>query len=586
MGRAFKKIYRWVITHLMLRKWIAGYSPDLLKSDALAGITVAVMVVPQAMAYAVLGGLPPIYGLYASVVPLLIYPLFGTSRHISVGVVAIDMLIISAGVGTLAEAGTSEYVTLVIILCMMVGIIQIAMSVARLGFIVNLLSKPVILGFSLAAPIIIVGSQFGNLLGIDLSQSKYIYVLVAELWKHISDIHYLTAALGVGSILLLLVFKYLTPKIPSYLVVVISASIFVWAANISIQEIDLVGDIPRGLSSIAMPNIGFGKIRRLLPTAITLAFIEIMHLMTVSRMFTMKHNYTVSANQELFALGSSNFIGSFFQSVPISGSFTRSAVNEQTGAKTPISNIFTALIIIIALLFLTSLLYYIPMATLAAIIIVAALGMIDLKEIAYLFKAKDRDGYIALFTFITILFIGIQEGILLGIGASLIGVLFRASRPHIAILGHVEGTKIYRDKSRIPKAKPVNGILTLRVDASFSFTNAEYFKDTIIEIAEDRQEKIHAVIIDGRSINDMDTTALEALKMVYKNMENLDIDLHFAGLKGPVRDVMLRSGLAKEVGGPYFHQTIHEAVTYILEHREEEQTEEEDTIDQYNERVD
>ncbi|MDR8391605.1 sulfate permease [Aliifodinibius sp. S!AR15-10] len=562
---SLKEQYDWFLSKLTIFKWLSEYSSETFKKDLFAGVTVGVMLIPQGMAYAVLAGVPAIYGLYASLVPLLIYPLFGTSRHLAVGVVAIDMLVVAAGVGLIAEPGTPQYISLVILLSVFVGITQIAMSVARLGFIVNLLSKPVIIGFTTAAPLIISFSQLGNLTGIEITQSQYIYDIVMELTFVWDDLHLLTFGIGIGGIVLLVLSRRIAPFAPEALLLVIISSVLVWGLGLAKEGVEVVGYIERGLPAPTIPSFSFEELRRLVPTILTLALVQFMNVVTLGRTFATKHKYAISPNRELMALGTANLLGGFFRSLPISGSFSRSAVNEQAGAKTPLTNIFAAISIGLTLLFLTPLFYFVPMPALSAIIIVASLGLIEIEQIRYLFRTKERDGYIALFTFVTILLIGIQEGILLGVGASLIGVLVQASRPNVAELGHITGSHFFRDISRYPEADRIQGLLVLRVDASFSFHNAEYFKEYIISKSEEENRRIEAVIIEGRSINDLDTTAIEALQNVVESLQEINIDLHFAGLKGPVRDIMLRSGLARRLGGAHFHMTTHQAVQYILE---------------------
>jgi SulP family sulfate permease len=264
-------------------------------------------------------------------------------------------------------------------------------------------------------------------------------------------------------------------------------------------------------------------------------------------------------------MGASNFFGSLFQSIPTSGSFSRSAVNDQSGAQSPLANVFAAGIIGLTLLFLTPLFYYLPVPALAAIIIVAGIGLIDFHEIRSLFRARRRDGTIALFTAGAILFIGLQEGILLGIGASVIAVLFRISRPNVAELGHVPGTRLFRDLERFEQSVRLKDIMVLRVDASFSFANAEYFKDFILEKSEREGRTVEVVVVDGSSINDLDTTAIGALFSVVEALDEMGIELHLTGLIGPVREVVRRSGLHGLLGEDRFHLDPHEAVVEVLE---------------------
>lgn len=580
-----EKIKDWVASNVTLFHWLKGYSTSQLRGDAVAGISVGVILIPQSMAYALLAGVPPVYGLYASVVPLLIYPIFGTSRHLAVGVVAIDMLVVAAGITELNPAGTEAYVALAVLLTFMAGIIQIAMSAARMGFIVNLLSKPVILGFTAAAPIIIAVSQFGSLLGVDVPTAGHLFLVIESLWDRLGNVHTTTAVLGGGSLVALVALSRLLHIKLEALIVVVISGLAAWLLGLQEEGVALVGAISGGLPNPGLPVVGLDDMRRLLPAALTLALIQFMNVTTLGRTFASKHRYSILPNKELFAIGSANLMGGFFRGLPVSGSFSRSAINEQSGAKTPMANVFAALLVVVSLFLFTPLLYYIPMTALGAIIIYAAVSLIDFDEIRYLFRTKERDGYIVLFTFATTLLIGIQEGILLGIAASLIAVLLRASRPNMAVLGHMKGTRHFRDIERNPEASQLPGLLILRVDASFSFNNAEYFKEFILKKSEKADRPIRAVIIDGFSINDLDTTAIEALKLVILELDKLNMELYFAGLKGPIRDVMIRSGLARSLGGTNFHMTTHRAVRFILE-RWKEEGEEDSLLDRYMEEVD
>jgi SulP family sulfate permease len=296
--------------------------------------------------------------------------------------------------------------------------------------------------------------------------------------------------------------------------------------------------------------------------------------MSLGKTFANKYKYPLNPNREFFALGLANFLGSFFQSPPISGSFSRSAVNEQGGAKSALSNVVCAVIIGLTLLFLTPLFYYIPIPALAAIIIVATLSLIDIDELTYFFRTKPVDAYIAIFTFVCVLLIGIQEGILLGIGASLVAVLYRSSRPNVAVLGHVHGSRTFRDVSKNNAATPIEEILILRFDSSLSFNNAEFIKDFIIQKSEEKSKNIRAVVVDAKSINDLDTTAIDALESVAETLADWSIELHFGGLKSPVQKPLMRSGLARKLGGTHFHESTDKAVQYLLKKWDEEDKDE------------
>ncbi len=557
--------WTWFRESLTLDRWLSKSTPNSLQKDMAAGLTVGVMLIPQAMAYAVIAGLPPIYGLYGALVPLLVYPIFGTSRQLAIGPQALDMLILAAGLGAVVEVGTGEYVGMAIIVTAMVGVLQIAMGAMQLGFVANLLSRPVIAGLTSAAALIISFSQLGSLLGVNLGNSQYVHVVLWRAVQHLGEVHLLSMGIGAVGVAILLGLPRWLPAVPEALVVVALATVASYAFAFEQQGVAVVGSIPEGLPPITLPALSFNTLDTLLPAAVTLALVQFMKNVSLGRVFATRHGYTIDANRELVGLGSANLVGSFFSSIPVSGSFSRSAVNDQTGAQTPLANWFTAGVIALTLLFLTPLFYYLPLPALAAIIIVAGIGLIDLHELRNLFKARRRDGYIALFTAGCTLFIGIQEGILLGIGASVIAVLFRISRPNMAELGHVPGTRLFRDLDRFDQALRLENIMVLRVDASFSFANAEYFKDFILDKSEREGRNIEVVIVDGSSINGLDTTAIEALFSVAESLEEEGVELHLTGLIGPVREVVRRSGLHALLGEDKFHLDPHAAVVSVLE---------------------
>jgi SulP family sulfate permease len=413
-------------------------------------------------------------------------------------------------------------------------------------------------------------SQLGNLLGMELGRSQYVHVLAWEALQNAYNTHLLTLGIGLGCVVVLVGLSRWAPLVPQALVVVIGATLASWFFELDEHGVDIVGGIPTGLPRPEVWSASLSDLNSLIPVAVTLALVQFMKNVSLGRVFATRHGYTIDANRELIGVGASNFFGSLFQGIPVSGSFSRSAVNDQSGARSPLANVFAALVIALTLLFLTPLFYYLPVPALAAIIIVAGIGLIDLRELRILFRARRRDGYIALFTAFSILFIGLQEGILLGIGASVVVVLFRISRPNVAELGHVPGTRLFRDMERFEQAVRLRDIMVLRVDASFSFANAEYFKDYILEKSEREGRTVEVVVVDGTSINDLDTTAIEALVSVFEWLEEMDIELHLTGLIGPVREVVRRSGLYGLLGENQFHLDPHEAVVSVLRRWDEE----------------
>jgi len=551
-------------SQFVILRWLPEYNLQKFNKDLVAGLTVGLISVPQLMAYAVIAGLSPVYGLYGSLIPLLIYPLFGTSRHLALGVVATDMIIIASGASMIAAPGTNEYVSVVLLLTMFTGLVHMGLSLLRMGFLVNLLSKPVIYGFMAAAPLIIGFSQLGNLLGFELQRSQYVWVLAMDAWNQMGSVNIWALGIGLVGIGLLIILKNRNPMFPRALLLLSIGGAGVWFFNMERFDINIIGSIPSGLPSFRIHEFSLNDFRELLPTAITLVLIQLMSVMSLGKTFANKYKYPLNPNREFFAIGIANFLGSFFQSPPISGSFSRTAVNEQGGAQTALSNVVCAAVIGLTLLFLTPLFYFIPIPALASIIIVATLSLLDFDELMYLFRTKPIDAYIAVFTFFSVLLIGIQEGILMGIGASLVAVLYRSSRPNVAVLGHVKGSRTFRDVTENPSATPIEEILILRFDTSLSFNNAEFIKDFVIQKSEEKSKKIRAVVIDAKSINDLDTTAIDALQSVAETLSDWNIELHFGGLKTPVQKPLMRSGLARKLGGTHFHESTDKAVQYLL----------------------
>ena len=581
------RVKAWLQAVFPKPNWMRGYGGTAVQRDAVAGLTVGVMLIPQGMAYAVIAGLPPIYGLYAALVPTLAYPIFGTSRQLAMGPTALDMLIVAAGVGAIVQPGTDAYVGTAILLALMVGLIQIAMGAAQLGFVANLLSRPVITGLTTAAALIIGFSQLGNLLGIELARSQYVHVLLYEAVTQLGEVHLLSLGIGTAAVVLLVAIPRWKPLLPESLIVVIAATALSYTLGFDTEGVEVVGAIPTGLPAIDLPSLSPQDWRALFPAALTLALVQFMKNVSLGRVFAKRHRYTIDANRELIAMGTSNLLGSFVSSIPASGSFSRSAVNDQAGARSPLANVFSAVIIALTLLFLTELFYFLPMPVLAAIIMVAGFGLIDVTEVRRLFEARRRDGYIALFTAACTLLIGIQEGILLGIGASVVMILYRISRPNVAELGHVHGTRLFRDLERFEQAQRIRDVMVLRVDAAFSFANAEYFKDFILEKSEKEGRRVRVVVVDGTSINDLDTTAVEALMATIETLEKQDIELHLTGLIGPVREVVRRSGLHEIIGEDHFHMEPHEAVVEVLRRWDESDFDDDtERLDRYAETVD
>ncbi|MGM0442107.1 MAG: SulP family inorganic anion transporter [Elusimicrobiota bacterium] len=565
--------------------WLEDYNLKKLGKDIQSGVTIGIILIPQSMAYAMIAGVPPVYGLYACILPLMIYPLFGTSRHILVSTIAIDMVIIASGVGSVATPGTERYILLVTLLALLVGLIQILMFSLKLGFLVNYISRPVITGFAMAAAMIIVAGQLGSLLGIETGYSPYFYEVIAELVSRIGSINFTTLIVGGASLLFLIIVKLWKPMFPGYLFVLIVGILAGWGLDLPQQGVGIVGEIPSGFSGFSFPALTLSNFRDLLSTAMTLALVQFMTISTLAKTYATRHRYPIDPNQELLSLGLGNIVNGFFKAMPVSASFSCSAVNEQTGSETALTHVFAATVILLTLIFLTPLFYYLPYASLAAVVIGAAVNLIDFKSVKFLYKTKRRDSIIAGITFITTLIIGIQEGILLGVVASLLALLYRQSNPNVVELGHLSGTRSFKDMDRFSDAHKLEKILILRIDASFSFNNVEVFKEYIFEKSRNHDDKLEAVIVDGSAINDLDTTALDAIEMIRNTLEKWDVEFYITGLKGPVRDVLKRAGLYEKMGKKeYIFRTPHRAVLHILD-KWDQKNKESDRLGDYQQRI-
>ncbi len=542
--------------------WLLNYDTSNFSGDLLAGLTVGVMLIPQGMAYAMLAGLPPIYGLYAATIPLIIYALMGTSRQLAVGPVAMVSLLIASGVGSLAAVGSPEYIQFAILLALMVGVIQFLMGVFRLGFLVNFLAHPVIAGFTSAAAIIIGVSQLKHLLGLDIPRGKVLETLM-HIGQHWQEIHLLTFLLGLGAVAILIVFKKINKRIPAPLIIVLLGMGIVYGMGLQEQGVKILKEVPGGLPAFALPTMDMSAIISLLPIALTISFVSFMESIAVAKALETKHKtYKVIPNQELIGLGLANIFGAFFKAFPVTGGFSRTAVNDQAGAKTGLAAIISAVLIIITLLFLTPYFYYLPNAILAAIILVAVWGLIDFKEAKHLWKHDKRDFFIFAFTAIVTLVIGIEEGILAGVALSIALLVYQISYPHIAELGKVPNSSEFRNVERFDNLETADDLLILRFDAPLFYANINTFKSYIDDkIA--KNKRIKYIIVEASPINNLDSSAIHVLHDLEYELEEQGIELYFSDVKGPVRDLMKRNNILSKENVDHFFLSTADAVDAI-----------------------
>lgn len=550
--------------HVPILEWLPTYKKSFFFGDLSAGITVGVLMIPQGMAYAMIAGLPPVYGLYTALVPQLIYAVFGTSRQLSVGPVAMDSILVATGITVIAAAGTDLYFGLAVSMCLMIGGIQLLMGALKLGFIVNFLSKPVISGFTAAAALIIAINQIHHITGTQLDKSNGIISILSDFISKIDTINLIALGLAAGAVVLIVLGKRLSKKIPIALVVVTAGILVVYYGGFTTQ-IAVIGLIPEGLPDFKIPILSWDHVVELLPISITLALIGFMEAISIGKSAESNHKgeYKLDYNQEMLSLGLGNLFGSFFGSYTSTGSFSRTVVNDNAGAKTNLAGIFSALLVGLTLLYFTPLFYHLPLSVLGAIIMVAVIGLIDLKYPRHLLKVNKQDLMMYLGAFVVTLFFGIREGILFGVLISVLALIYRTSSPHIAVLGQVPETNDFRNIVRFQHAVIRNDVLIIRQDAQLYFANAANFCDRVKEEVELKTEELQLVILDFSSVSSVDTTALEELENLIAELNQQNVGVYFASVIGPVRDFFQHTGFSHNVGESHFFTDIIFAIEYL-----------------------
>ncbi|MCB0557710.1 MAG: solute carrier family 26 protein [Lewinellaceae bacterium] len=548
-------------TYIPILDWLPKYKKSYLRGDLLAGLTVGVMLVPQGMAYGLLAGLTPVYGLYASIVPLFFYAFFGTSRQLSVGPTALVSLLVLAGVSQFAETGTEAFITMAIATALIAGVIQILLGVFRLGFLINFLSHPVIAGFTSAAAFIIGLSQLKNLLRINISRSNFIHEVLIDAFRNIGDIHWPTVALGLGGIAFILLLKRINKSLPGALLVVILSTAAVYLFGMQDIGVEIVKDVPNGLPPVSVPHIDWPMVKQLLPLALTICLISFIESLAIARTIEAMHkDYRVVPNQELIALGVTKIGGAFFHSYPTTGSFTRSAVNNDAGAQTGVSSMVSAVLIALTILFLTPLFFYLPKAILGSIIVVAVINLVDYREAIHLWRTDRTDFMTMIVTFVATLTLGIQNGVFTGVILSLALMIYRNSKPNISILGQLPNSNKYRNINRFEKAVRHNQILIVRFDAQLYFGNATYFRESLEAMVEKEGKELKLLILDASSIHDIDSSGIKLLLELMAFLQQRDVQFYLSGAIGPVRDILKKNGLIEKIGTKNHFMYIHDAV--------------------------
>lgn len=558
--------------------WLVGYDRRLLSGDLMAGVVVAIMLVPQSMAYALLAGLPPQVGLYASIVPLVIYGLLGTSRVLAVGPVAMVSLLVASGVSPLAEPGSPEYVGLALTLALMVAVIQTGMGLLRAGFLVNFLSHPVLSGFTSAAALVIGASQIKHVLGVSVPRTSHFYETVAVLVKAAPDTSLVTLGLGLGAIVLLLFFKQVLPgllrRVPERLripitrsgplVVVLVTTLLVWGFRLDTAAgVSIVGTVPAGPPALTLPIVNGDRLQALLPTALAISLVGYMESIAIARSLAARRRQKVDPNQELVALGVANLGAALTGGYPVTGGLSRSVVNFSAGANSGLASIITAALVGVTILLLTPLFYYLPNATLAAIILVAVASLFDWDTLKHTWHYSRLEGLSLVITFAAVLVVGIENGILVGATAALVFYLWRTSRPHVAIVGRVGDTEHFRNVLR-HNVSTVDGVVALRIDESLYFPNAQFLEQVIDCIVADEQE-VRELLLIASAVNYIDTSALHALDNLIADLQAAGVGFSLAEVKGPVMDRLKTTGFVDKLGPERIYLSTHAAMDALAQ---------------------
>lgn len=563
-------------------EWAGDYQRADLPGDLMGGLLVAIMLVPQSMGYAMIAGLPPEVGLYASIVPVVIYGILGSSRTLAVGPVAIVSLMTASALAGVVEAGTADYLTAAITLAFLSGTALIVMGIFRFGVLVNFLSHPVISGFTSAAAIVIALSQIRHLFGLSIPRGNAVET-AWHLLTALPQANLTTVAIGVGSIVIILLMRdalarilersgvnriivQLVSRSGPLLVVALGASLTAYAGLNDSAGLAIVGKIPAGLPPLAWPQIDIVLLDNLLPPALLIAFVGYLESISVAKALAAKKRQKINPDQELIGLGAANLAAAFTGGYPVTGGFSRSVVNFAAGANTPLASIITAGLIALAVVFLTPAFYFLPQAVLAAIIVVAVVSLIDLESITRAWRYNKSDGAAQSATIVLVLAVGIEVGILVGIGLSLVLYLWRTSEPHFAIVGRVPGTEHYRNVDR-HRVSTDPGILLIRVDENLYFANAGYLESHIQHTVAERPHIEHLVLICS-AVNFIDTSALETLENLIENLRSAGITLHLAEVKGPVMDKLKRTKFLQHLEPGEVFLFTHQAAQTLREELE------------------
>jgi len=564
--------------YLPILDWGRRYDRGQFTGDMIAAVIVTIMLIPQSLAYALLAGMPPEAGIYASIAPIVLYAIFGTSRALAVGPVAVVSLMTAAAEGEIAQSGTAGYVTAALTLAFLSGAMLLALGLFRLGFLANFLSHPVIAGFITASGILIAASQLRHILGIE-AEGHTLPQILSSLWAHLGEVNVITLGLGVaatgflfwvrGGLKPLLRRMGLGPRMADIgtktgpVLAIVAMTLAVWGFDLGARGVSIVGQVPQSLPPLTLPSFSSELLSQLFVPALLISVIGFVESISVAQTLAAKKRQRIDPDQELIGLGSANLGAAFTGGFPVTGGFSRSVVNFDAGAETPAAGAFTAAGLALAALFLTPLIHYLPKATLAATIIVAVLSLVDFSILKRAWAFSHADFAAVSVTILLTLIFGVEAGVSAGVVTSILVHLYKTSRPHMAVVGRVPGTEHFRNVLR-HEVETQPHVLSLRVDESLYFPNARFLEDQLAQYAADKPD-LTDVVLMFPAVNEIDLSALESLEAINTRLKDADIRLHLSEVKGPVMDRLKRSHFLDELTGEVF-LSQHEAACALAEH--------------------
>lgn len=559
------KLNAMFVQYLPVLTWGRTYTRQSFTNDLTAAIIVTIMLIPQSLAYAMLAGLPPQMGLYASILPITLYAVFGTSRSLAVGPVAVVSLLTAASISRIATPGSDDYIFAAIALAFLSGVLLVAMGVFRLGFMANFLSHPVIAGFITASGLIIAASQLKAILGIS-AEGHNLVQLAESLWAHRQDINWITALIGsLTTAFLFWVRKGLLPLLLALglsepvakimakagpVAAIVATTALVWLLDLQSYGVKIVGSVPQGLPPLTIPKFSLDLWSSLLTSAILISVIGFVESISVAQTLAAKKRQRIDPDQELIGLGAANIGASFTSGFPVTGGFSRSVVNYDAGAETPAAGAYTAGGLIFASVFLTPLIFFLPKATLAATIIVAVLSLVDFKILGKAWRYSKADFTAVTTTMAITLVVGVEVGVITGVLVSILIHLYKSSRPHIATVGQVPNSEHYRNILRYDVITQPH-ILSIRVDESLYFANARFLEDHLFARATQQPQLRHVVLMCS-AINDIDMSALDSLEAVNARLRDMGVSFHLSEVKGPVMDRLTGTEFLAQLTGDIF----------------------------------